>query len=49
MEGKRVWIVITEANHAIVIHIRAEEMRVVEQLIDRLKIYSIEPIEVRYF
>ena len=42
-------VVMVKGNEVITFNIHAEEMRIVEQLIDRLKVYAQEKLEVRYF
>lgn len=42
-------VVMVKGAQVIEFTIHPEEMRIVEQLLDRLKVYSIEPIDIRYF
>lgn len=48
MTEHTVTVRIKKGEEEIKFPIRAEEMRIVEQLLDRLKVYSTEPLEVRY-
>ena len=42
-------VVMVKGTEVLEFKIHAEEMRIVEQLIDRLRVYSIDEISVRYF
>lgn len=49
MDKRTVRVVMIKGTEVLEFNIHAEELRIVEQLIDRLKVYSVDEITVRYF